>query len=133
MPCKALEGPGRAWKSLGRPLKASEDPERPWKTLGTALKVFEGPGRQIKALEVPSSPSSSGIITHQSSQLTIKEWCQKKIGKSLFFCTEMQMEKSIPNFRERECKWKIPFPNLGTGIGGRNSRKWPRTVIPAHP
>ena len=63
-----------------------------------------------------------------------------------FSGTGIQMENSIPNFgngnasgkfhshfREREFEWQIPFPTFGTGIGGRYSREWPGTGIPAHP
>jgi hypothetical protein len=35
-------------------------------------------------------------------------------------------------FREREWEWKIPFPTFGTGIGGRYSREFPGSGIPAH-
>ena len=31
------------------------------------------------------------------------------------------MANSIPKFRERECKWKIPLPILGTGMRVANS------------
>ena len=37
------------------------------------------------------------------------------------------------HFREREWEWKIPFPTFGTGIGGRYSREFPGSGIPAHP
>ena len=36
------------------------------------------------------------------------------------------------HFRERECEWQIPFPTFGTGIGGRYSREFPGSGIPAH-
>ena len=64
------------------------------------------------------------------------------------------MTNSILKFRERECEWKIPFPisfpfsgtgmqmensipdfrerEFGTGIGGRYSREFPGSGIPAH-
>ena len=35
-------------------------------------------------------------------------------------------------FREREWEWKIPFPTFGTGIGGRYTREFPGSGIPAH-
>ena len=36
------------------------------------------------------------------------------------------------HFWERECEWQIPFPTFGTGIGGRYSREFPGSGIPAH-
>ena len=39
----------------------------------------------------------------------------------------------IPKFWEREREWKNHSQNSGTGMGGRYSREWPGTGIPAHP
>ena len=43
------------------------------------------------------------------------------------------MKNSIPNFWEREREWKNHSQFSGTGMGGRYSREWPGTGIPAHP
>ena len=37
-----------------------------------------------------------------------------------FPVTGTGMTNSIPNFREREWEWKIPFQTFGTGIEGRS-------------
>ena len=100
------------------PKYCSEFPS--WSGCGCLFLLFSAKQRQLEAAKIilcafTYLPSSKTRVTGAKSFLLLVQKCIYPENSREF------TGKFHSHFRERECKWKIPFPISGTGMRVENS------------